>query len=414
MRILSNLAITGSINSSGMILLPSFVSASDVTASYSASFGGVPDRLAMFTFQDLVPKVIGPGDINTEIGCRIRNRIDEREETLSFYNCIVSASADPDISPFNLNGTSTDTSGEYSGSLRRNYVNITGYISHQSYIVDEQNVEKLDFAFWLVPRSGNDLYIYNVDCTLSLLQIMQNAADRFGDLICNCLRSGEFIDLDINIRCAEGLPEPQGGTITFEKCFGKCTTTISLDRKRGLVGSGLIDESGSMVSISGYDVPWAVSSFNYELTAITGSESQPSASGELTSSTTPYFVIPSAPASPEVYYPFNSLLAGNILEKIPGLIYFDTNASTLFVYDGTGSWNPAGSSRYTESIGNGTASIFTVTHSKNTRDVHVTVRETSAPYEIVFPTINLTSANTARIDFSPTVPSVNQYTVIIS
>ena len=57
--------------------------------------------------------------------------------------------------------------------------------------------------------------------------------------------------------------------------------------------------------------------------------------------------------------------------------------------------------------------MFVVTHSKNTRDVMVTVRETSTPYEIVYPTIYATSANTIALDFSPTVPSSNQYTVIV-
>jgi hypothetical protein len=416
MRILSNLAITGSINSSGMILLPTFVSASDVSASYSSSFGGAPDRLAMFTFQDLVPKVIGPGDISTEIGCRTRNRIDEKTETLAFYNCIVTASADPTISSFDLNGTTIDKSGSiYSGSERRNYssnyLDTLGYIAHRSEI---PSLGKIDFSLRFQPRVENELSI-DIDCTLPKEENIQKIVDKFQKLFCNCLKSGEFIDLNFYTRCETGFTDVLTqirGTIRFEKCFGKCTVTTTINTG-GIVGSGLIDNTGSMVSISGYSVPWGASSFNYELTTITGSESAPSASGALTASTVPYVVIPSAPASPQTYYPFDGLLSDSTIKSVPGLVYFDTNASTLFVYDGTGSWNPAGSSKYTESVGNGTASIFVVTHSKNTRDVMVTVRETGAPYEIVYPTVYATSVNTIALDFSPTVPSVNQYTVIV-
>lgn len=431
MRILSNLAITGSINSSGMILLPKFVSASDVSSSYSSSFGGSPDRLAMFTFQDLVPRVIGPGDINTEIGCRIKNRLDENFELASFYNCLVTQSRFENVSPFSLDGTSFDKSGSiYSGSERRNYSTWDGNyfgesISHRSTIDGNRD-------FTLTLKVGNstgggdvpNVLDIIVDCggggygalRTNLMSYLQAVADRFKTLFCNCLNNGEFIEFNVRLRC-EDEGSSYGAFIRFEKCFNNCKTELSAQPFGIVLRNPILNESGSSFSISSYPVSWELSDFNYELTLVTGSESAPSASGELTASTTPYLAIPSAPASPQTYYPFDGALTGSSIQTLPGLVYFDTTTSNMFVYNGSGSWVSTGGSselsRFTQSIGNATASIFVVTHSKNTRDVMVTVRETGAPYEIVYPTVYATSVNTIALDFSPTVPSVNQYTVVV-
>jgi len=426
MRILSNLAITGSINSSGMILLPSFVSASDVSSSYSSSFGGAPNRLAMFTFQDLVPRVIGPGDINTEIGCKIRNRLDQKFELALFYNCLVTSSRNESISPFSLDGTSIDKSGSiYSGSERRNYSSgnanpyTPGSISHRSIVEGESSNYEWDFTFnFNLPGGENRLFIL-IDCTSEVwadpLPTLQAIANRFLKLFCNCLNNGEFIDLQVLMRCGNENASGLGGFIRFEKCFNNCKAEVS-EQSFGIKTAPILNESGSSISVSSYPVRWEVSSFDYALTTVTGSESAPSASGELTASTTPYVVIPSAPASPQTYYPFAGVLSGSSIDALPGLLYFNQSDSNVYVYNGE-TWTSIGGqselSRFTQSIGDATSSIFVVTHSKNTRDVMVTVRETGAPYEIVYPTVYATSVNTIALDFSPTVPSVNQYTVIV-
>ena len=43
----------------------------------------------------------------------------------------------------------------------------------------------------------------------------------------------------------------------------------------------------------------------------------------------------------------------------------------------------------------------------------MTVRETAAPYELVFPTIRAVTTNTIQVDFGIEVPTSNEYTVIV-
>jgi hypothetical protein len=264
----------------------------------------------------------------------------------------------------------------------------------------------------------NRLFIL-IDCTSEVwadpLPTLQAIANRFLKLFCNCLNNGEFIDLQVLMRCGNENASGLGGFIRFEKCFNNCKAEVS-EQSFGIKTAPILNESGSSISVSSYPVRWEVSSFDYALTTVTGSESAPSASGELTASTTPYVVIPSAPASPQTYYPFAGVLSGSSIDALPGLLYFNQSDSNVYVYNGE-TWTSIGGqselSRFTQSIGDATSSIFVVTHSKNTRDVVVTVRETNPPYDVVYPDVNMTSANTVRVDFSPTIPSSNQYTIII-
>jgi hypothetical protein len=424
MKIISNLSITGSVNPSGIFYIPRVGSESalsgSITGSLTSSIGLYADPT------EIIPRVVDgtyfDGQGSTPIKCEATNSIDTAVSLQSFYNCIVTASRSSVWSNFDLYGTTTDRSGSiYEGLSRRNYTltEDTGVIHHTSNVFDGES-EFTDFEMELVPgqasrgdRIKNQVKVY-VNCPLGTTTVdtINQIAERFRRMMCRCLKNGQFIALNVHVYCSDTKRNIFSGMMQFEKCYGKCNTKTDVY----LIPMGpIINNDGKSYSDSGYEVPWSnATAFNYELTTITGSQSQPSASGALTASTTPYLVLPSAPATPQVYYPFGSTLVSSSIKALPGLVYFDTNASTLFVYDGTGSWSPAGSSKYTASIGNGTASMFTVTHSKNTRDLHVTVRETSTPYEIVFPTINITSANTALIDFTPTVPSLNQYTVIIS
>jgi hypothetical protein len=337
---------------------------------------------------------------------------------------LVTSSRNETISPFSLDGTSFDKSGSiYSGSERRNYSsgnanpNAPGSISLRSTVDNEWD---FNLIFNEGGFSGQNRIFIKVDCNSEFwadpLAELQKVADRFKKLFCNCLNNGEFIEFNVLMRCGGENASGIGGYIRFEKCFNNCKVEVS-DRKFGIKKTPILNESGSSFSIGAYPVRWDVSDFDYELTLVTGSESAPSASGALTASTTPYLAIPSAPASPQTYYPFDGALTGSSIQTLPGLVYFDTTTSNMFVYNGSGSWVSTGGSselsRFTQSIGNSTASIFVVTHSKNTRDVMVTVRETGAPYEIVYPTVYATSVNTIALDFSPTVPSVNQYTVVV-
>lgn len=68
--------------------------------------------------------------------------------------------------------------------------------------------------------------------------------------------------------------------------------------------------------------------------------------------------------------------------------------------------------KYTTAIGDGSATSFVVTHSLNTRDCYVAVRETSSPYSQVYAEVEMTSADTVTVSLA-SAPSSNQYTVTV-
>lgn len=68
--------------------------------------------------------------------------------------------------------------------------------------------------------------------------------------------------------------------------------------------------------------------------------------------------------------------------------------------------------KYVATVGDGTATSFVLTHNLNTRDIAVTIRETSAPYAQVITDVEFTSVNTTTINFAQP-PTVDQYTVTL-
>jgi hypothetical protein len=60
---------------------------------------------------------------------------------------------------------------------------------------------------------------------------------------------------------------------------------------------------------------------------------------------------------------------------------------------------------YKETIGNGTDSIYVITHALNTRDIVVSARNADSPYESITARWEATTANTVTFDFS--VPLAN-------
>lgn len=108
------------------------------------------------------------------------------------------------------------------------------------------------------------------------------------------------------------------------------------------------------------------------------------------------------------------------LRSMPGSgLQIDSNG--LSVKDGTGILvGVAGvtidtsvvATKYSVAVGDGSATSYTVTHNLGTRDVMVSVRETSSPYAKVEPDIAMATTNTVTVSFA-VAPTSNQYTVTV-
>lgn len=84
---------------------------------------------------------------------------------------------------------------------------------------------------------------------------------------------------------------------------------------------------------------------------------------------------------------------------------------------GNAAWQaPAGSvssQKFSQAIGNGAATSFTITHNLGSRDVVVVVRETDTPYGIVDVYVVATDINTVTVGPFLAAPTASQYTVNI-
>lgn len=436
MRILNDLIVTGLVKTDGLLFVPEFeteqaVSTSWASRSFStASNGAIGTRIGVPIFVE-TSSFTGSGV--TPIACEATNSVDVSGSVLSFYRCITSASRATASSDFSLSGTSIDAGGEYAGVTRKNYSTSditssfdTGRITHESKIILSGSLVT-DFILDIVPNSGgvremprNTLVVYKCGVPPANDAAIKAIADRFRTIMCKCLKNGQFISFRIKVVCPTTGEQTTQGLITFKKCFGKCTVEGKFDvTTGGIPGVPNITNSGKAYgAASSHEFEWLNSDFSYVPTTVTGSEPVGSGSGELTASFTPFLTVPSAQTAATTFYPFSGQLTGSFLQNTPGLIYFDSLNSTLNLYNGSGSWASftaaTGSiSRFTQAIGNDSQTKFTVSHNKGTRDVIVTVRETGAPYELVFPTIKAVSTNDIEVDFGVEVPTSNEYTVIV-
>ena len=70
------------------------------------------------------------------------------------------------------------------------------------------------------------------------------------------------------------------------------------------------------------------------------------------------------------------------------------------------------SSKFTQVIGDGSATQISVTHNLNTLDVIVGVRSNQAPYDVVYADITISNSNTISVAFAQ-APTSNQYKIIV-
>ena len=89
---------------------------------------------------------------------------------------------------------------------------------------------------------------------------------------------------------------------------------------------------------------------------------------------------------------------------------------TLSPSGGTGavtvSTSSGGLAKYAVDIGDGSTLTYTVTHSLNTEDIAVTVYATGTPYDVVYPTVDITTVNALTVTFS-SAPALNAFRVVV-
>lgn len=113
------------------------------------------------------------------------------------------------------------------------------------------------------------------------------------------------------------------------------------------------------------------------------------------------------------------------------LVWGMTGAQTRLAFrsrggDGTpGAWTEVSTTSHTHAvytskatflIGDGSATVFTLTHSLATKDVRVTVRRNSAPYDMVEVSDELDGSdpdNKVKLTFYGEVPTTNEYRVVV-
>lgn len=97
------------------------------------------------------------------------------------------------------------------------------------------------------------------------------------------------------------------------------------------------------------------------------------------------------------------------------------NSSDLATVATTGSYNDLTNKptltqgtvcKYTQNIGNGSATSFTITHNLNTRDVQVSIIENASPYSICYTDVEATTSNSITVKFAK-APTTNQYKVVV-
>jgi len=78
----------------------------------------------------------------------------------------------------------------------------------------------------------------------------------------------------------------------------------------------------------------------------------------------------------------------------------------------TGGTNPTLIQRFTQTIGNGSATSFTINHALGVQDVIVQIYRNGSPFDVVLADIELTDANNVTVRFA-VAPTTNQFKVVV-
>lgn len=424
MRILSNLIITGSLNSTN-VFATAPVSFSLFSSSYYDSGSS-----QLWTDEDLDLRRGLDNWSDTNPG---KNKLSGSAEDTSSYcdtarnlfNCIVSQSLSGSlgwtISPGSSSYTASYTSsvmysGSYSSSLYSGSISGSrstyqwedgcwyGTVSKLTSGGDVANVwdsfgilDKFISIYESIPGPlGCDPKFLN---SLTAYKIVNERMKKWQTLICHCIKPGEYVDVRFGLIFHCNFPD---GNPNNNKTLSK---TWNWRVRKTASGKCKLNYRFSDTPIMGGVI--SPSNDDSETSLFT-----PTTGDNASNKTVKVLQVPFSDETADSYYALSTNLNA---VKNPGLVYFNESDSTLYVYDGA-SWQSlagGGLSKYTTTIGDDSSTTFVVTHSKNTRNVQVTVRETSSPYEIVFPVIKATTVNTVTVDFGVTIPTTNEYTVIV-
>lgn len=107
-----------------------------------------------------------------------------------------------------------------------------------------------------------------------------------------------------------------------------------------------------------------------------------------------------------------SYLSGNGISIAGNTI--SASAGNGIVVDGTGIRvdTTVTARKYSTTVGDGSTTSFTITHSLGTQDVLIQVRQAASPYQVVYTDCEATTTTTATVAFS-TAPASNQYRVTV-
>lgn len=433
MRILSNLVVTGSLSSTNYIgLAPVSFSIISGTISQGGPSSGLwvdeDLNLQKWTLENSGSTPVTASDCNP-LGGFGQHYIASAscESIFSFYNCVKSGSV-AFGNAFNLNSGSypiTTTSGSgltpISGSLRKYTIsgsdgtgsagesagpcvigNVTSFISGSyvvpnwsSFMVNAYDRGIINIIDSVLATSGscNEKIFFSSKLAND---IVQERMTKWSAIICLCFPRNSYIDIkfDLQYICKDALGNSRIHTRTYKfrvykTVSGKCK--ICNDQSIIKIPYGIDDDVSPTGLLYKADTENEVSIYSAK-----------------------YLQIPSFDSSPDSFYDFSNKTGS--LASTPGLLYFNESDDSVYVYNGS-TWTSIGGagelSRYTTAIGDGSNSVFTVNHGKNTLNVIVAVRETSSPYELVYPVVKAASVNTVTVDFGVTIPTSNQYTVTV-
>lgn len=114
-----------------------------------------------------------------------------------------------------------------------------------------------------------------------------------------------------------------------------------------------------------------------------------------------------------LYFAVTSVQAGAGLTATSNILAVGAGTGISVAADSVGIDTAVVVRKVTGQLGDGTNTVYTLTHNLNTRRVKVSISEVASPFEEVYPLIVKTDANNVTVTFSGDTPSTNEYEWIV-